>query len=104
LDLALQEERLITDKIHRLGAGRVRSILLSQFASTVGQSLGEHFVLGTTGKLLHAGLASGVATGDKPLDEADDLEVSRDVHGDLGHRRHGELRPRASRPGGPQPL
>jgi len=65
------------------GGSRVRSIKLSQFASTVGQSLGEHFVLGTTGKLLHAGLASGVATGDKPLDEADDLEVSRDVHGDL---------------------
>jgi len=65
------------------GGGRVRSILLTQFASTVGQSLGEHFVLGTTGKLLHAGLANGVATGDKPLDEADDLDVSRDVHGDL---------------------
>ena len=61
----------------------MRSISLSQFASTVGQSLGQHFVLGTTGKLMHAGLASGVATGDAPLDEADDLEVAGDVHGDI---------------------
>ncbi len=61
----------------------VRSVAISQFSSTVGQSLGEHFVLGTTGKLLHAGMSNGVATGSSPLDEADDLEISRDVHGDL---------------------
>ncbi len=65
------------------GGSRVRSIAISQFASTVGQSLGEHFVLGTTGKLMHAGLASGVATGSDRLDEADDLDVDRDIHGDI---------------------
>jgi len=62
---------------------RVRSIAISQFASTVGQSLGDHFVLGTTGKLMHAGLASGVATGNEPLNEADDLDIDREVHGDI---------------------
>jgi hypothetical protein len=61
----------------------VRSVAISQFSSTVGQSLGEHFVLGTTGKLLRAGMATSVAAGNAPLDEGDDLKVSRDIHGDL---------------------
>lgn len=64
------------------GSG-VRSIGVSQFGTTVGQSLGDHLVLGATLKLLRAGAVSGVASGSAPLDEAEALGLSRKTRTDL---------------------
>ncbi len=61
---------------------RVRSIAVSQFGTTVGQSIGEHLVLGSTVKLLLAGAVLG-ATSESGLDVADDLDVSRELKSDL---------------------
>lgn len=65
------------------GGSRVRSMALSQFGTTVGQSLGDHFVLGSTLKLLRAGAVSEQTTGTDPLHDADGLDVSRHVRADL---------------------
>ena len=54
----------------------VRSVALSQFGATVGQSLGDHVVVGSTLKLVHAGAVIGFATGSSPLDDADGFDVS----------------------------
>ena len=61
----------------------VRSAAISQFGTTVGQSIGSHLVIGTTLKLLYAGAVSSSTTGSSPLDEADDLDVQRHFQGDL---------------------
>jgi hypothetical protein len=61
----------------------VRSVSVSQFGSTFGQSVGEHLVLGTTVKLLLAGRVSGSAAGSDPLDDADGLDVSRHLKTDV---------------------
>jgi hypothetical protein len=66
-----------------VGGSSVRSVALSQFGTTVGQSIGDHFVIGSTLKLLRAGAVSGIASQDDPLDEADDLDVDRDTRVDL---------------------
>jgi hypothetical protein len=53
-----------------------RSMAYRQFGVTVGQSLGEHFVLGSTVKLVRVGRASAtVEPGPNGLDDADDLSV-----------------------------
>lgn len=54
----------------------VRSVALSQFGTTVGQSLGDHLVVGSTVKLIRAGAVSASASGSSPLDDADALDVS----------------------------
>jgi hypothetical protein len=62
----------------------VRSLSLSQYGLTVGQSVGDNLVLGTTLKLLRGGVESGLApVGSDLLDVADDLEVDRDWGADL---------------------
>lgn len=62
----------------------LRSLATSEFGATVGQSLGNHLVIGSTLKLVRGGLArsTGAATGD-PLDAAGDLHVSMETEADL---------------------
>jgi hypothetical protein len=63
---------------------RLRSLVLNQFGATVGQSLGEHLVVGSTIKLVTAGAATVVqAAGTGSLDEADRLEASGETHAGL---------------------
>jgi hypothetical protein len=61
----------------------VRSVAVSQFGATVGQSIGQHVVFGSTIKVVRAGAISGTVQGTDPLDDADDLAVERDTHVDL---------------------
>lgn len=63
---------------------RLLTRAVSQFGMTVGQSIGDHLVLGSTVKLLRAGVASGAlpASGDL-LDAADDLGIERNTKFDL---------------------
>ncbi|MCU1384923.1 MAG: hypothetical protein JWL71_3620 [Acidobacteria bacterium] len=60
---------------------RLRSLVLTQFGASVGQSLGSHVVLGSTFKLVRAGAASQVtaaATGS--LDAAGSIDPSGETH------------------------
>jgi hypothetical protein len=61
---------------------RLRSMSLNQFGVTVGQSLGEHLVVGSTVKIENAGMAPGLATGASTLDAADALDVPGETHVD----------------------
>jgi hypothetical protein len=67
----------------RIAGSSVRSVAVSQFGSTVGQSIGEHLVVGTTLKLLHAGMVSSTAAGSDPLDDAGDLDVNQSFRADI---------------------
>jgi len=62
----------------------VRSWATNQFGVTVGQSLGNHFVVASTVRLVRGGLAlaSGPADGDL-LDQAADLDVPMETEADL---------------------
>jgi hypothetical protein len=62
----------------------LRSMSVRQFGVTVGQSIGERFVIGSTLKLVRAGSSFGVSeiTADA-LDRADDLDVARDTTTDI---------------------
>jgi len=62
----------------------LRSLATSEFGASVGQSLGNHLVIGSTLKLVRGGLvrSTGTATGD-PLDAARDLPVSMETEADL---------------------
>jgi hypothetical protein len=61
---------------------RLRSLVLNQFGVSVGQSLGSHLVIGSTLKVLNAGVDSRIqATGS--LDEASGLDPSGNWRGDL---------------------
>ena len=63
---------------------RVRSLVLSQFGASVGQSLGSHLVIGSTVKLVHAGAASqGQPASVASLDAADGLDPSGETHAGL---------------------
>ena len=63
---------------------RLRSLTLSQFGATVGQSLGSHFVIGSTFKLVTAGDAFLVqASGTASLDTATGIVVPSETHGGL---------------------
>jgi F plasmid transfer operon, TraF, protein len=63
---------------------RVRTLALSQLGATVGQSLGDHLVVGSTLKLVRGGRASAtVGASTEPLDLGDELDLSRETHGDL---------------------
>jgi hypothetical protein len=65
-------------------ASVLRSAATTSFGMTVGQSLGNHLVLGSTIRLVRAGT---VATTESPqagaLDRADDLDVPRETRFDL---------------------
>lgn len=63
---------------------RVRTMVLSQFGASVGQSLGSHLVVGSTFKLVNGGTASEIqaaATGS--LDAATHLDPSGETHAGL---------------------
>jgi len=63
---------------------RLRSLVLSQFGATVGQSIGSHLVVGSTFKLVSAGDAFLVqAGGTASLDTAAAIAVSEETHGGL---------------------
>jgi hypothetical protein len=66
-----------------IGGSSVRSVAVNQYGVTVGQSIGRHLVLGTTLKILHAGQALATTAGGEPLDDADNLDVSRHWGADL---------------------
>jgi hypothetical protein len=61
----------------------VRSVAISQFGSTVGQSIGEHLVIGTTMKLLRAGKVSSTTAGSDPLEDAAELDVDQHFRVDI---------------------
>ena len=63
-----------------------RSLAMSQYGVTIGQSLGTHVVLASTFRLIRGGSALGstnVAAGEAALDEAADFDVPTDTHPDL---------------------
>ena len=86
-----------TRQDQRTSGTSVRSVAISQFGTTVGQSLGEHLVIGTTLKVLRAGAVVTTPAGSDLLDEADAADVSRQTRADadvgamanLGHVRLG---------------
>lgn len=61
----------------------VRGLAVSQYSTTVGQSLSDGLVIGSTLKLLRAGAERSVSSGASPLDEADGLDVSKRTKFDL---------------------
>jgi hypothetical protein len=62
----------------------LRSLALSQYGVTVGQSIGTHLVIASTLRLLRGGAAlSAGTTADDPLDAASELDVSTESEGDL---------------------
>jgi len=66
-----------------IAGSSVRSVAVNQYGVTVGQSIGRHFVLGTTLKLLQAGQVFGTSTGSDPINDADNLDVSKHWGADL---------------------
>ena len=72
------------DRQDPLAAGTgVRALTVSQYGTTVGQSLGDHLVVGSTLKLLRAGAQRSVSSGATPLDDANGLDVSKQTRFDL---------------------
>jgi hypothetical protein len=66
------------------GQVRLVSLALSQYGVTIGQSIGGHFVIGSTLKLVKAGMtvSTAEAAGDL-LDRAADADVSTDTVADI---------------------
>ena len=63
---------------------RLRSMVLTQFGASVGQSLGSHLVLASTVKLVSAGTASAVqAASTGSLDAAAGIDPSGETHAGL---------------------
>jgi hypothetical protein len=66
------------------GLTRLRTLTLDQFGATVGQSLGEHLVVGSTLKLVRGHSATSLESSGTPsLDEADALETDGETHAGL---------------------
>lgn len=66
------------------GLAPVRSLSLSQYGLTIGQSIGNFLVIGTTLKALRGGVTAGLIDANADLlDAADDLPVERDWGADL---------------------
>lgn len=66
------------------GEVRLRSLAITQYGTTIGESLGSHFVIGSTLKILSAGVAvSSAPVGGDLLDRADDLDPDGDTETDL---------------------
>lgn len=64
--------------------GRVRSLAVSALGATVGQSIGDHLVIGSTLKVLRGGTTSTAVDGSRaPLDVGDELDVQRSTRADL---------------------
>jgi hypothetical protein len=66
-----------------VGVG-LRSVVLNQFGMTVGQSVGSHFVVASTVKLVRASVARGIAAAaDVSFEDVNDLEGDGAFHTDL---------------------
>jgi hypothetical protein len=67
------------------GGRSVRQLLATQFGVTIGQSLGDHLVVGSTLKLVRGGVATGTIddADTEGLDRASELEVDTRTRGDL---------------------
>ena len=72
-----------TRQDQRISGTSVRSVAVSQFGTTIGQSIGDHLVVGSTLKLLRAGAVSGESADASPLDVADTLSVPHHTRADL---------------------
>jgi F plasmid transfer operon, TraF, protein len=63
---------------------RLASTTITQFGATVGQSLGQHFVIATTAKLIHAGAITQFRpAADGSLDAAAELDPEGETKGGL---------------------
>ncbi|HWF84574.1 MAG TPA: conjugal transfer protein TraF [Vicinamibacterales bacterium] len=63
---------------------RLRALVLDQFGATVGQSVGNHLVIGSTLKLVRGSVISALAgSADASLDAAQALNGSTETHVDL---------------------
>jgi hypothetical protein len=63
---------------------RLRSLTLDQFGASVGQSLGQHLVVGSTLKLVRGRFGASLRSpGTASLDEADRLEIDGETHAGL---------------------
>jgi hypothetical protein len=63
---------------------RLRSLTITQFGASVGQSLGEHLVIAATAKLTHAGAITQVRpVAEGSLDAAAELDPSGETKGGL---------------------
>jgi hypothetical protein len=63
---------------------RLRSLTLDQFGASVGQSLGQHLVVGSTLKLVRGRFGTSLRSpGTASLDEADRLEIDGETHAGL---------------------
>jgi hypothetical protein len=62
-----------------------RAVTMTQFGASFGQTVTPHVVLASTVRLVRAGLARGVtgAAGPDALDQAADIDVDTELHGDL---------------------
>jgi hypothetical protein len=84
----------------------VRSVALTQYGATFGQSIGSALVIGTTWKLMRAGAVNAVTTAPVSLDTADDVDVPRSTRVDfdlgvlarIGHLRLGGTVKNITRP------
>jgi hypothetical protein len=56
-------------------ASSVRSVALTQYGATMGQSIGDFVVIGSTVKVMRAGAVRAAAADAAPLDAAADLDV-----------------------------
>ena len=72
-----------TRQDQQIAGTSVHSVAIAQFGATVGQSIGDHLVIGSTLKLLRAGAVSGESTDASPLDVADALKVPQHTRADL---------------------
>jgi hypothetical protein len=59
---------------------RLRSLVLNQFGATVGQSLGAHFVLATTFKLVRAGAVADVQSQQTTIEAAEEFDPRAETH------------------------
>lgn len=93
----------------RTSGSSVRSVSVNQFGTTIGQSIGDHLVIGSTIKLLVAGatvLTPPLSAAAPSLDDVDGLSVSRHYRSDLdvgamaqlGHVRVGFTAKNLTRP------
>lgn len=67
----------------RTAGTSVRSVLVSQLGTTIGQSISDYLVVGATLKVLRAGAVSGLSTDATPLDAADGLSPAHKTRADL---------------------
>ncbi|MFN7981501.1 MAG: conjugal transfer protein TraF [Vicinamibacterales bacterium] len=67
----------------RTAGTSVRSVVISQLGTTIGQSIGDYLVVGATLKVMRAGAVSGTSTDAVPIDAADGLSPSHKTKGDL---------------------